>query len=252
MNNPARSHFHRRMAEKAAAAENITGNAPSNDAHALLLAALGQDLRMLSETRSVEQKIAKKADMIDRYKDWVAGAIKAGKDGPAIPDDIVAYMMIWAIDLQQWDYAHDIALHLMAHDLPLPERFRNNVATLLADEVADSQLKHKNIVPLNVIQRTLELIFDEDVTDQANAKLHRVLADNFADQLTDHDDANAPKNARRHILNNALAAYERALKLDSNVGVKQNIKLIKSALKKLDEAEAAEQAAADKAATNTE
>jgi hypothetical protein len=42
--------------------------------YALLRAALGEDLRRLSQIQSVERKIAAKRGMIARYRDWITGA----------------------------------------------------------------------------------------------------------------------------------------------------------------------------------
>lgn len=45
--------------------------------YALLRAALGEDLRRLSQIQSVERKIAAKRGMIARYRDWITGALAA-------------------------------------------------------------------------------------------------------------------------------------------------------------------------------
>ncbi len=231
MPSPAQSHYQKRMAERAAQSSN---NAPAtNDTHSLLLIALGNDLNTLRNIRAMDGKIKAKADMIGRYAAWVRGAIDAGKDGNAIQDDIIGYVMIWALDLEQWDYALEIAMHMFKHDLSLPERFNNNVATLLVDEVADSQLKRQIDVPKPIIQKVVEMTMDEDITDQANAKLHRVLGDKLADDYENYDEDNPPTGGRHGMLKTILKCYNNALKLNAKVGVKTEIKRFEKMLKDL-------------------
>jgi len=74
--------------------------------------------------------------MIDTYRPWIEGALAAEK--PA-QDEIVGTMLVWAIDIGEWPLALDIARHVLAHGLALPERYRRTPGTLIAEEVAEAK-----------------------------------------------------------------------------------------------------------------
>lgn len=239
MPSPAQSHYEKSMAQKAAnsKAGPASSNGKANDAGAVLLAALGNDLRSLSEIRSIERKIAAKAGMIDRYADWVSGALKAGEEGNAVQDDIVGTILVWALDLQQWDYALTIAAHMLQHKIILPERFPRNVGTLLADEVGDAFLKRQLEVPVVIVQRVIVLTADHDVTDQANAKINKALGRLYAAQYDafNPDADNAVAGEPKALLDAALTSYRRALELNPKAGVIKDIERLDREQKKLEE-----------------
>ncbi|KAB2853785.1 MAG: terminase, partial [Sphingopyxis terrae] len=107
-----------------------------NPEYAAMLEQLGEDLHRLANTQSVELKVKAKAEMIGRYDDWVLGALVAGEEGKAAQDDVVATMLVWNIDIQNWTMALQIGAHVLSHRLSLPERYKRTPATLIAEEIA--------------------------------------------------------------------------------------------------------------------
>jgi hypothetical protein len=127
--NMFRDHFERVSAQRAGALpvapayapSHATGHAPEPtgevSAYRLLLVALGEDLRALSNIQSVERKIEAKRQMIERYRPWITGAL-AAKSGTQ--DEIVATMLVWSIDIAEWPLALDLAEHVLTKRMRCP------------------------------------------------------------------------------------------------------------------------------------
>lgn len=242
MTSPARRHMQQVLARKAAGTTG-TGPAPMptsgavGQEYALLRAALGEDLRRLSQIQSVERKIAAKRGMIARYRDWITGALAAER--PA-QDDIVTHMMVWAIDIADWPLALDLARHVIAHRLALPERYKRTPATLIAEEVAEAGLAPVATVDLTTLQVVDDLTEDEDMPDEVRAKLRKAigLAFKARAEAFDPEAESAPAGAHPALIAAALDHLRRALELDSGCGVKKLIEGLEREAKKLREAAA--------------
>ena len=250
MPSPFRKHQQHVRAAMAAAAISAAGQAPeiddSNPAAAeyrQLLAALHNDLRTLHEIQSVQEKIARKREMIDTYLPWVNGALEAGAEGRAVQDEIVVTVMIWALDIQNWTLALDLGEHVLKHGLALPDRYKRTPATLIAEEVADAAKADLASVPLDVLHRTGDLTNDSDMPDQVRAKLFRavgLLAAHEAEHF-DPEAESAIAGGKAAMVEVALVSLRDAIRYDKNVGVKKQIEQLERTAKKLAEEAGAEQ-----------
>jgi len=207
-------------------------NGAGADEYRLMLAALGNDLRQLHNIQSLERKIEAKRGMIDRYRDWLEGALAA--ESPA-QDEIVTTMLVWSIDLAEWPLALNLARHALTHGLALPERYRRTPGTLIAEEVAEAGLQKDPTVDLATLQQVDALTDTADMPDEVRAKLKKAMglafkarADAF-DADTDSDVA----GGKGALIAAARTQLERALALDGRCGVKKLIEQLNRDAKKL-------------------
>lgn len=205
---------------------------PVASEYALLLAALGADLATLRGIQSVERKIEAKAGMIGRYRAWLTGALASN---PPVQDDIVGTMLIWSIDVGDWDLALQLGDHMLAANLGLPERYKRSPAVALAEEVADSALRVATAVPRAVLEQTLTLTAAHDMPDQVRAKLHKAIGLAFQAEADSFDPEAESQRAggKRALVDAALGHLTRALELDQSAGVKKAIERLNAELKKL-------------------
>lgn len=235
MLSPAKSHYlHMVARQRAEAAEkSATADlAKTASRYEMMLAGLGQDLARLKIIQSVERKIEAKRGMIDKYRPWVDGILSA--DNPA-QDDIVATMMVWAIDIGDWPFALRIAEHVVRNDLEMPARFSRTAATLIAEEVADAGLKSPAMVDLHSLLEVHDLTADADMHDQVRAKLEKAIGTALMAQAEsfDAEAESAPAGGRQALLQSALERLRRALALNRNSGVKKSVEKLERELRDL-------------------
>lgn len=201
-----------------------------------MLAQLGEDLRTLSNIQSVERKIETKRQMIGLYDAWIEGALRAGANGgKAAQDEIVTTMLVWHIDVGSWIMALQLAVHVLTHGLTLPERYKRTPATLIAEEIADAALADVKAVDHGTLIATAEITDRHDMPDQVRAKLQKAIGRKLMQEAEQFDPEadNAVAGGKGAILQAALEAMQRALKLDEKSGVKKDIETLERELKKL-------------------
>lgn len=242
MNSPARSSMQRKLAAMASTATGAARAAPMPETgpvateYQLLLASLGVDLRALSDIQSIERKIEAKREMIERYRPWVEGALTADT---AAQDEIVATMLIWSVDVAEWSLAVPLAKYVFDHGIQLPERYKRQPATLIAEEVAEAGLTTPPTVDYDTLISIDALTASHDMHDQVRAKLKKAIglalhamAGNF-----DPEAENAPAGGKAALIGAALSALQRAMALDPKVGVKKLIESLEREQRKSAEQE---------------
>lgn len=234
MTSLARRHRERALAARAgqAAAPAIVGQAVAMpetgevaSEYRALYAVLQDNLRSLSDVQSIEGRNPIKREMAETFRAWVDGALAAGADGTAAQDEIVAQMMIWAIDYRDFERALDIGEHVLRFGITLPERYLRTPACLLAEEIATAVLAEPQLATLEQLMRLDRLTGDYDMPDQARAKLLKALGRAYA-RAADEFDAeadSAPAGGKAALLHAALDACKRALQLHKAIGVKKDI-----------------------------
>ncbi len=208
---------------------------PAATQYQQLLEQLGEDMRSLSQIQSVERKIEAKRAMVGRYQSWVEGAMRAGRDGAATEDEIVTTMLVWNIDIGNWIMALQLAVHVLTHNLPLPERYKRTSATLIAEEIADRALADPTAVDHGTLIATEQVTAQHDMPDQVRAKLMKALGRNLMAQADtfDADAAEVAAGGKPALLSAALDALRRAMALDEKAGVKKDIENVDRQLKAL-------------------
>lgn len=204
---PARSHFARVTAARAAAAaapgQTMVGATP----YELMLAKLAADRRALKGVQSVTRKIELKRKLLPEYADYIAGVLCGGRGAQ---DDVLVTAMVWRIDIGDFDGALDIARYALAHGLSLPDQFERSLACLVAEQFADAALStymDGRTFDAARLELVNSLTADADMHDQVRAKLYKALG--YA--LEEPDPTRA------------LEYLRRALSLNDRVGVKKDI-----------------------------
>jgi hypothetical protein len=205
-------------------------SAPQGE-YRMQLMQLGEDLRRLSQIQSIERKIAAKREMLPRFKPWIDAALAA--DSPA-QDEIFTTVLIWTIDVADWPQALRLARHVLAHGLALPERYRRDAATLIAEEFATAGLTPTPTVDLTTLQQVDDLTAGADMPDEVRAKLKKAIGLALRarlDAFDPHADA-AMAGGKPALIATTLSYFTRALALDPKCGVKAMIQQLTREAKK--------------------
>ena len=101
----------------------------------LMEAALAQDLERISaiNSRELRQQL-KRDELLPKYLDYV----QLYRDsGLSFPNAVMMQVLVWLFDTEQFDAGLDLADFAMTQDQQLPERFKRDVPTFVADAVID-------------------------------------------------------------------------------------------------------------------
>lgn len=216
---PARAHYQQQMA----AAQPPEGSAQpldkaSANAYELMLVALAEHKRQLKDIKGSEKKAELKAKLLPEYAPWIAGVLESDTGRQ---DDVLMTVFVWTIDTADFATAVQIGAYAIRHNLVMPDQYQRDVASVLAEEIADIALKRDDafrLANLNHIERTVAITDDRDIHDAIRAKLYKALG--YACRAADE-----PKYARQLLA--------RALELDSRVGVKKDIERLDVVIKNL-------------------
>ena len=198
-----------------AISDNEEGGAPKNIGGLALK--FWNDSENLSGIQSISHKKELKAELLPSYLPWIEGTIA---EGVGAQDDMLVKLMVWCLDTHEFKVATDIAEYAFLNDFVMPEPFKRDVATVFVEQFSDEMLGlEKDVDASNVsahadlIQRAVEITTRQDMPDQVRAKLYRVLGDSLKDAKP----------------NEAIDAYEKAIKLDDKVGCKKDLEQLRKA-----------------------
>jgi len=117
------------------AAEALTSPANAQKHLKLMEAALAQDLERISAINSRESRQQLKRDeLLPKYLDYVQ---RYRDSGLSYPNAVVVQVLVWLFDTVQFEAGLDLALFCIDQGQELPERFRRDIPTFVADEVID-------------------------------------------------------------------------------------------------------------------
>lgn len=221
MQSPARRHFERHTAAAQGSQDPVQARLAANQ-YELMLAKLDEDRRRLHAIQSTERKIEVKRELLPDYAAWVDGVIEAATGQQ---DDVLMTIMLWRIDTGDFAGALQIGRYAIENDLTMPDRFKRDVACLLAEEIADTALRADADTQAGYVTALAECIAitaEADMPDEVRAKLYKA----YGYALSQGNDDIPPD------LEGALAALNRALQLHDKVGVKKDIEQIERELKK--------------------
>ena len=243
MTSPARRHLERVSAEIAAKASGVAMMAgiapfiddanPAANQYRVLLASLHDDIRQISDIHSHDARKPVKLEKADTYRPWVEGALAAGLKGAATQDEIVAEMLVWAIDFADYDWALEIARHMLTHGVRMPERFLSaSVAAFITAKIAEAALSATGDVAHAVLLLVDQLVDGHDMHDEKRALLCKALSRSFTKEAEAFDAAadNAVAGGKAGLTAAALDYAQRALSLHKNSGVKKDIEQLERKL----------------------
>lgn len=189
-----------------APSETDSGAAPENVGGIALK--FWNDDQNLSGIQSISHKKELKADLLPSYLPWIEGTIAEGVGGQ---DDMLVKLMVWCLDTHDFKTAIDIAEYALLNDFVMPEPFTRDVATVFVEQLSDELLSIRKdtdtAIYADLIQRAIESTTSQDMPDQVRAKLYRAFGDSLKDAKPDE----------------AITAYEIAIKLDDKVGCKKDL-----------------------------
>jgi len=205
---PARRHFQAVTAGVASAA--VASGAPPPPLQGRMLAMLQAHQVNLKAIKSRKAKIETKRAFLPEYAAYVAGVLTAGAGG----DDLVLVtLMVWHIDIGDYETALRIGEYAIRHRLQLPATYRRDLQTTLVEEIADATLLTLAAAePLpagtaEALEHALELTEGADMPDEVRAKAYKALG--LMRRETDPADA--------------LRSLRLALSFDPGCGVKTEI-----------------------------
>jgi hypothetical protein len=207
--------------------------------YAALRVLLHDNLRVLTDTASIEARNPMKAEFAQAFSPWLEGVLQAGELGNAVQDEILVTNMVWALDYGDFDYALRLGAHALKFNLVLPERYNRTVACFLAEDMATVSLAQQDKVTLEQLLQVLALVEGADMPDPAKAKVHKAIGRAYRRKADAFDASadNAPAGGKAAFATEALTHLQRARQLDNNSGVKTDIKNLEALLKKLSETE---------------
>lgn len=213
----AKRHFqHHAAAAIQAAGQQTAADKTSANAYELMLLKLSEDKRRLHDVQSMEIKATVKAQLLPEYLPWIDGVI-AGDNGRQ--DDVLMTVFVWTIDIGDFERALTIGTYAIRHKLTMPDQYKRNVPTVLAEEIADYALKASDDgikVLLPHIDHAIAITADSDMPDQVRAKLYKAWG--YAMRAGGQ-------------LEGAREALARALQLHDKCGVKKDIERLDTLIK---------------------
>ncbi|WP_269503710.1 phage terminase small subunit [Burkholderia sp. IMCC1007] len=216
MTNPFRRHFQRSVAAKSVRGTSAGVSVLRDDsAYTLMLAQLDNHRRALKAVESLERKADLKRQFLPAYAPWVAGVLE-GATG--VQDDVLMTIMVWRIDVGDFQGALEIGAYAIQHNLTLPDRFKRSTPCLLVEQFADAALRANRAgepIQVEPLLEVEQLTAGADMPDEVRAKLHKALGFGLTTAY--------PATALDHL--------RRALQLFANVGVKKDIERLERELK---------------------
>ena len=180
--NLARKHYQQHQAKSAAESAAEFGTMQNTNAYEQQLMQLNSDKNRLKNIQSKQNKVELKRQLLPNYKPYLHGILEVK---PGVQDAIVTEMLVWSIDVGEYDYALDLAEYVLEHGLKLPDRFERSEACFITEDIADEFLKVLKTgvsIDITVLERLESLITDEsldkskrDMPDEVKAKLYLAL-----------------------------------------------------------------------------
>lgn len=219
MKSPARKHYEQVTAAKAAGAA-TPGQQQQGEQYELHAAALYEATRTLKGIKSIQAKIEKKRELLPDFLPYIDGVLA---EGNGAKDDVLMTMMVWCIDVGDFEKALEIGAYAVKHNIDTPDRYARDTVSILAEEIAEgvkSALAKEDSdadALANVMARTDAIVEGADMHDEIRAKLHKYHG--YALRAAEDPEG-------------ALAQLKAALALDERIGVKQDIQKLESLIKK--------------------
>jgi hypothetical protein len=185
-----------------------------------------QDRLRLKQVQSNQGKAELKRQLLPDYVPYVQGVLAAGKGAQ---DEVMTTVMIWRIDAADYSGALDIADYVLTHKLLMPDRFERTTGCLVAEEIATAALKAQKTgesFDRQILQRTRRMTDDQDMPDEARAKLYLALGRAMLVGI-DADTPGAPGQ-----LQAGIDLLKRAIDLHSSCGGKKDLESAERLLKK--------------------
>lgn len=171
-------------------------------------------LNTLSEMKSIQERIEKKAEWLPEYEGFIDGCLAVS---PAPQNMTLVHLMIWACDVKNFELAVKIAEYVVLNDMVMPEGYSRSPAEFVTEQCAEVFIDDDELAIANasIIERIIGLGDGEQIVDQVRAKIYRALG-------------NALNQAQP---NEALAAYKNAIRYNPSAGCKKTLEQLEKRLR---------------------
>ncbi|EIP8249559.1 terminase, partial [Escherichia coli] len=133
---PAQQHWQNVMAQRAGRANEGVDHA-ARTAHEEVLYRLRLAQARLKGVQARSAKAAIKKELLPDFSGWIEGTLEA--DGGQ-QDEVIATLMVWAIDCGDLPLALRIGAYVVHHNLIMPDNFGRTAATVLTEEICNPVL----------------------------------------------------------------------------------------------------------------
>ena len=153
-------------------------SSPANARKHLLLqeAALDQDLARLSDLKNLASKQSlKREELLPKYQEYVQRYCESGLN---FPNRVAVQVMVWLFDTTQFEDALELADFLMEQGQQMPERFKRDIQTFVADAVCEWAYAEYNAKrsPEPYLSDLLPLVDGVwNLTEQIPSKYHKLI-----------------------------------------------------------------------------
>lgn len=225
---PAKRHFLQVTAALEAAATAPAASMAGANSYELQLAQLLQDRLRIKNVHSNEGKAELKRQLLPAYEPYVQGVLSAGQGAQ---DEVLTTVMVWRLDAGDYAGALEVAAYVIQHGMLMPDRFARTSPCLVAEEIAEAALKALKAggeFPLDVLERTHQLTAQQDMPDEARAKVHLAIGKAYGLLV----DEKKPQEQDPINLQAAQAHLARAIELHDKCGAKKDLDRVQRLLKK--------------------
>jgi hypothetical protein len=173
-----------------AAASSAAGN-PAGNIELRLFSQLNQ----LKDIKSIQDKIAKKAEWLPEYAGYIEGCLAVS---PAPQNHTLVRLMIWAADAAEYEQAVRIAEYAILNEMVMPEGHARSIAEFITEQCAQDFINDRDLAAAHagLIEKLIEIGTGEDMVDEVRAKGWRALGEALK-EAQPAEALNAYKNALR-------------------------------------------------------
>lgn len=141
----------------------------------LMETALAGDLERLSAINSLElRQQLKREELLPKYRDYVRRYRESGLN---YPNPVLMQVLVWLFDTEQFEEGLELALFAIEQGQNLPERFKRDVPTFVADQVIEwAEAEHKaGRSPEPYVSNLLPLVEAWKLFERIPARYHKLL-----------------------------------------------------------------------------
>ena len=153
-------------------------SSPANARKHLMLqeAALDQDLERLSAIKGMAgRQLLKRDELLPKYQDYVQRYCESGMN---FQNRILVQVMVWLFDTAEFEDGLELADFAIEQGQVMPERFKRDIPTFVADAVIDWAFDEYNArrSPEPYLSNMLPLVDGEwELTEQIPSKYHKLI-----------------------------------------------------------------------------
>ncbi|WP_367082566.1 phage terminase small subunit [Pseudomonas sp. HOU2] len=153
-------------------------SSPANAKKHLLLmqASLDEDLKRLSDLKNLASKqTLKRNELLPKYQDFIQRYMDSGL---VMQNPVLVQVMVWLFDTEQFEDGLELADFAIEQGQEMPERFKRNVQTFVADAVIEWAFREYNAQrsPEPYLSDLLPRVDGEwDLPEQIPSKYHKLI-----------------------------------------------------------------------------